>query len=45
MAFMKYAKAKVTQPYVTPSTWSNIRTASTHGSTIPNNIVDQASEI
>jgi hypothetical protein len=44
MAFIKYASASVTQPYVTPKTWGKIRTASSDKN-IPANIVDQANSI
>ena len=44
MAFIKYASATVTQPYVTPKTWGKIRTASSDKN-IPANIVDQATTI
>lgn len=44
MAFIKYASATITQPYVTPKTWGKIRTAS-RDKNIPANIVDQATEI
>ena len=44
MAFIKYASATVTQPYVTPKTWVKIRTASSDKN-IPASIVDQANTI
>lgn len=44
MAFIKYASATVTQPYVTPKTWGKIRTASSDKN-IPASIVDQANTI
>ena len=44
MAFIKYASATVTQPYITPKTWGKIRTASSDKN-IPANIVSQANTI
>ena len=44
MAFFKYASATVTQPFVSPSTWGKIRTASGN-KTVSANIVDQATDI